>query len=156
VQLQFRLWHLKEGYVSIDDKPNCIPPPSRKEYEYMPQPLRPPQPMPPHVLIHYLNHKDTDFVSKATIWAPRLPKRLETRITQSPIATEGWGLHIIEAPNRNVVFWIIMITVFGSIISSILWGVLRRDIQGGTGLGQLIVALPSVILAAFLFRINGR
>jgi hypothetical protein len=111
--------------------------------------------MPPLVLLHYLHHNDTEFLSKDTIWAPRLPKRLESKIIQCPVATEAWGLHIVEAPNRNIIFWTIMTTVLGSILASIVWGVVREDIQGGTGLGQLIIAFPPIILAAFFFKING-
>ena len=48
-----------------------------------------------------------------------------------------------------------MITVFGGVLASILWSTLRKDIQGGTGFGSLVVALPAVIMAAFLFKLNG-
>lgn len=47
-----------------------------------------------------------------------------------------------------------MITVFASILLSILWAAVTHDVQGGSGLGILILALPSVILAAFMFMIN--
>jgi hypothetical protein len=61
----------------------------------------------------------------------------------------------VEGPNRVVVFWVVMMTVFASILASAPWSILRSDEQGGTGLGSLIVAIPPVIMAAFLFRLQG-
>ena len=122
---------------------------------YDPRPLVPRQPIPPETILHYLSHKDTEFVSRKRIWTPRLPKRVGRKVIQGEIATEGWGIHVVEGPNRDVIFWIIMATTFGGILATILWSALERDIQGGTGLGTTILALPAVILAAFLFKLNG-
>jgi hypothetical protein len=80
---------------------------------------------------------------------------LEQKVIQGPVATEGWGIHIVEGPNRTFIFWVIMVTTFGGILATILWSTLEKDIQGGTSLGAVILALPAVILAAFLFRLNG-
>lgn len=111
--------------------------------------------MPPEVFIHYLEHGQEDLNPNRSIWSPRLPKRLDGRIIDCGVPTYGWGIHIVEGPNREAVFWIVIITVLGSILASILWSTMHKDIQGGTGLGTLIVALPPVIMAAFLFRLGG-
>ena len=154
--IQFTLWNLRHGYISICDKPRCIPPNDATEYEYSPRPLEPLPPMPPEILLHYLDHGEKDLsLYRRTVWSPRLCKRLDTRIIDSGVPTYGWGIHIIEGPNRQAVFWFVMVTIFSSVLSSILWSTLRNDMQGGTGLGTLIVALPPAIMAAFLFRLSG-
>ncbi len=71
------------------------------------------------------------------------------------ILTYGWVIHVIEGPNRNIVFWMVMTTVLGSILATILWSSLYNDMQGGSGFGSLIVALPPVIMTAFLFKLSG-
>jgi hypothetical protein len=97
---------------------------------------------------------NTEFFSKKRIWMPRLPKRAAQKAIQGEIYTEGWGIHIVEGPNRNFIFWIIMVTTFGGILAIVLWSALKKDIQGGTGLGAVVLALPAVILATFLFKLN--
>jgi len=146
---------MRQGYVSICDRPRSIPPKEALEWHYVPRPLVPLPPMPPEVFIHYLEHGQEDLNPNRSIWSPRLPKRLDGRIIDCGVPTYGWGIHIVEGPNREAVFWIVIITVLGSILASILWSTMHKDIQGGTGLGTLIVALPPVIMAAFLFRLGG-
>jgi hypothetical protein len=110
--------------------------------------------MPPEVFIHYLEHDEGDLSHARDTWINRLPKRLYRRVIDGGEGTYGWGIHIIEGPNREIIFWLIMITIFGSLLASILWTVFHKDIQGGTGLGTMIVALPPAVLTAFLFRIG--
>jgi hypothetical protein len=124
------------------------------QYDFFPRPMAPLPPVPPEIFIHYLEHKESDFDRQRYVWIPRLPKRRERRLIDCEIPTYGWGIYIREGPNRFVVFWLIMATVFASILLSILWAAIRDDVQGGSGLGTLILALPSVIMAAFMFRIN--
>jgi len=47
-----------------------------------------------------------------------------------------------------------MVTTLGGILATVLWSALKKDILGGTGLGAVVLALPTVILAAFLFKLN--
>jgi hypothetical protein len=111
--------------------------------------------MPPEIFIHYLEHDEADLNPRRNDWLPRLPKRLDKRVIDCDSVPYGWGIHIIEGPNREVIFWIIMLTILASVLVSALWASLHKDVQGGAGLGTLIVALPPVILAAFLFRLGG-
>lgn len=108
------------------------------------------------VFMHYFKYGWPDNVHKNKYWLERLPRKLKTRVIDSPnIPTEGWGIHVIEGPNRPVIFWITMGTVFASIIAGVLWSSLHSDIQGGMGLGSMIIAVPPVIMAAFLFKLTG-
>lgn len=108
----------------------------------------------PETILHYLNHKDTEFLSRKKVWTPGLPKKIAQNVIQGPIATEGWGVRIVEGPKRNFIFWVIIVTTFAGILATVLWSSLEKDIQEGTGLGQFILTLPTVILAAFLFKLS--
>lgn len=116
--------------------------------------MAPLPPVPPEIFIHYLEHNETDFDPQRYVWTPRLPKRIERRLINCDVPTYGWGIYIREGPNRVIVFWLIIATVFASVLLAILWASIRGDVQGGSGLGTLILALPSVIMAAFMFRIS--
>ncbi|UKZ78939.1 hypothetical protein TrVFT333_006686 [Trichoderma virens FT-333] len=146
--VRFTLWSLRHGYVSVCDRPNSMPPNTRIDYDFIPPP------MPPEVFVHYLEHGDGDLSPNRYTWLPRLPKRLNNKVMDCGEATEGWGIHVIEGPNREAVFWVLMATISASVVASVLWATLKGDIQGGTGLGALIVALPPAIMAAFLFRLG--
>lgn len=108
--------------------------------------------MPPEIFIHYLEHGEGDLNPLRNDWLPRLPKRKGKRVIDCNEACTGWGIHVIEGPNREVIFWILMITIMASVVAGVLWSTLRHDVQAGTGIGALVVALPSAILTAFLFR----
>jgi hypothetical protein len=99
-----------------------------------------------------LTHPD---MSGYPVCPPRLPMRLENRVVDSEEACYGWGIHIIEGPNREVIFWLIIATIASSVLASILWSSLQGDLQGGMSLGALIIALPPAVLGAFLFRLQG-
>ncbi|KAM6511763.1 hypothetical protein FALCPG4_016758 [Fusarium falciforme] len=153
--VQFTLWNRKHGYVSICNRPNSIPPHTMSDYEYFPKPLEPLPPMPPEIFIHYLEHGEGELSPARHDWLPRLPLRLGTRVIDGEEACYGYGVHIIEGPNRMTIFWMFMATMAASILACVLWSGVKEDIQGGTSLGALIVALPAAVLAAFLFRFEG-
>ncbi|KAK1751287.1 hypothetical protein QBC47DRAFT_434159 [Echria macrotheca] len=153
--VQFTLWNLRNGYISVCDRPLCVPPETRTEYDYLPRPLRPLPPMPPDVFIHYLEHGEGDLSLNRCVWLPRLPKRTGKGVVQLGEAADGWGIHIIEGPNREVVFWVVMGTMLASALTGVLWAALMRDVQGGMGIGALMMAMPPAVMAAFLFRLGG-
>ncbi|KAK1751160.1 hypothetical protein QBC47DRAFT_352026 [Echria macrotheca] len=152
--VQFTLWNLRHGYVSICNRPESIPPHTTAEYEYLPKPLDPLPPMPPEIFIHYLEHGEGGLNPARHDWLPRLPMRVGKRVIDGEEACYGWGLHVIEGPNREVVFWLMMATTVASVLACALWAQIKEDMQGATGLGGLIVALPPSVLAAFLFRLG--
>ncbi|KAF5616463.1 uncharacterized protein FTJAE_12956 [Fusarium tjaetaba] len=152
--VQFTLWNLRHGYISVCSRPQSIPPHDSREYEYAPKPLRNPPPMPPEVFIHFLNHNEDDHQPGKRIWLPRLPKRLSKRVIDCDEGCEGWGIHVIEGPNRGMIFLVMILTIFGSVLATILWSAIRGDIPGGSTLGAFIVALPAAILTAFLLKLD--
>lgn len=151
---QFTLWNLRQGYISVcnkPDSPESIPTGHLSGYEYTPEPLATLPPVPREIFIHYLNHNEHDPHNGKRIWIPRLPRRLKNRVIDDGEGCSGWGIHVIEGPNRKVISLIMMITIFGSIIAAVIWSIVRHDVPGGATLGAFIVALPATHLAILLF-----
>ncbi|KAL7802087.1 p53-like transcription factor [Trichoderma aethiopicum] len=146
--VRFTLWNLRHGYVSITDRPESMPPKTAIDYDFVPEP------MPPEVFIHYLEHGDGDLSPNRCTWLPRLPQRLNGKVLHCGEAAEGWGIHVVEGPRGAAVFWIVMAVILAGVLAVVLWASLMGDIQGATGLGALIVALPSAVMAAFLLRLE--
>ncbi|KAF5637169.1 hypothetical protein F52700_4906 [Fusarium sp. NRRL 52700] len=137
--VQFTLWNLRHGYISVCSRPQSMPPHDSREYDYAPKPLRNPPPMPPEVFIHFLNHNEDDRHPGKRIWLPRLPKRLSKRVIDCDEGCEGWGIHVIEGPNRAMIFLVMILTIFGSVLATMLWSAMRGDLPGGSTLGAFIV-----------------
>ncbi|PNP85086.1 hypothetical protein FNYG_01611 [Fusarium nygamai] len=152
--VKFTLWNQKHGYISICDRPDSVPPKRQLEYDYDPKPLDFLPPMPAQVFLHYLEHGEEGWNKFRYLWLPKLPVRREKRIIEGHEASYGWGIHIIEGLNRWAIFALFLTTVFGSALAALLWSAIHNDIQGGTGLGQLIIALSSAVLTASLFRLR--
>lgn len=123
-------------------------------YLYLPRPMKPLPPMPLEIFIHCLEYGEGDLSPARHDWLPRLPKRLDKRVIDCDETCLGWVVHIIEGPNRESIFILAMITMLASFLATVSWSKLQGDIQGGTGLGALIVAFPPTILTAFLIRLG--
>ncbi|KAF4992693.1 hypothetical protein FDECE_13641 [Fusarium decemcellulare] len=149
--VQFTVWDLRHGYISICSRPDSIPPQDLAEYEYTPKPLKSRPPMPPEVFIHYLNHNHNVQRCGKRIWIPRLPKRLSKRVIDDDEGCLGWGIHVIEGPNREVLGFVMMMIIFGSIVAAVTWAIARRDVPGGATLGAFLIAVPGTSLGTFLF-----
>ncbi|RYP39268.1 hypothetical protein DL767_002277 [Monosporascus sp. MG133] len=71
------------------------------------------------IFIRYLEYGDEDYAPVLNDWLSRLPERLGKRVIECDEACFGWGMHIIEGPNRKVMFWI-MFTIPTSVLTSVL------------------------------------
>ncbi|KAH6999455.1 hypothetical protein EDB80DRAFT_724692, partial [Ilyonectria destructans] len=111
--------------------------------------------MPPEILIHCLEHGEGELNATRHDWLPRLSVQLDNRVIDGDEACHGYGIHIIEGPNRVAIFWIFMTTMAASILACVLWPALNKDVQGCTSLGVLVVALPAAVPVAFLFWFEG-
>jgi hypothetical protein len=60
--------------------------------------------MPLEIFIHYLEHGEEDLNPKRNDWLPRLPKRMDKRVIDYHEGCYGWGVHVIEGPNCEVIF----------------------------------------------------
>jgi hypothetical protein len=124
------------------------------DYEFSPRPMAPLPPVPPEIFIHYLKHDYHDANPSSYVWVPRLPKRINKRIIDCNIPSYGWGVYIREGLNGVLLFWMIIIISFCSVLLCIFWSLFMGDVQGGSGLGALLLALPPIIIGAIIFRIG--
>ncbi|KAF2438997.1 hypothetical protein P171DRAFT_370751 [Karstenula rhodostoma CBS 690.94] len=152
--VQLSVWDVHKGYVSISDRPACVPPENEPNYDFAPRPLAPLPPVPPEIFVHYLGHRGGSHnpASNRFVWTPRLPTRKLKRLIDCDVPTYGWGIFIKEGPNRLLIFWMAILSVVCSVLLSILWATLKGDVQGASGLGSLILGVHSVIMAVFMFR----
>ncbi|KAG4293513.1 serine/threonine protein kinase [Fusarium proliferatum] len=118
--VKFTLWNQKHGYISICDRPDSVPPKTQLEYDYDPKPLDFLPPMPAQVFLHYLEHGEEGWNKLRYLWLPKLPVRREKRVIEGHEASYGWGIHIIEGPNRWAIFAMLLATVFGSALAALL------------------------------------
>lgn len=154
VAVQFVRFCIEERHrVGILEKPLALPPEEEviaERYQYKPCPLRPPPPIPSNIFVHYFNSSANH---PRSVWIDRLPKKLRESIQNShePLPI-GWGIHIIEGPNRHAIFWMLVLFACLSLLASCMWTVLKGDIQGGFGVGAWMVSVPSVVMLAFVFK----
>ncbi|KAF4498675.1 serine threonine kinase [Fusarium agapanthi] len=119
------LEEMKNVYTRIrgvwnSSRPDSVPPKSQLEYDYDPKPLDFLPPMPPQVFLHYLEHGEGGWNKFRYLWLPKLPVRRDKRIIEGHEASYGWGIHIIEGPNRWAIFALLVITVLGSALAALL------------------------------------
>jgi hypothetical protein len=144
--LKFKFWNYKQSYISVCSRPHCMPPKDSVDYEFEPKGL-PPPPMPPEVFIHYLEHGEGDLNANRNDWLPHLPKRLR----KHDAACYGYGMHVIEGPHKLGIFIVTMLVLVLTVLASVLWSVLRHDVQGGTGIGALLIACYTAFLTAWIY-----
>jgi hypothetical protein len=102
-------------------------------------------PIPTDTFLHYTRHPEEHT---GQTWVKRLPKKLDISMyKEQGELPMGWGVQIIEGPNRAVIAWIFAALAFLSCIAAIVWSAVKGDIQGGTGLGQLLLSVLATVLA---------
>jgi hypothetical protein len=144
--IEFKFWNFKESWITVCKRPSCIPPQKSPDYEFQPKTLEPP-PMPPQVYLHYLKHGNGDLNPLRNEWIEQLPKRLR----KHDPTCYAYGMHIIEGPHRAGIFVITMIILVIDVVVSVGWSVWKHDVQGGTGIGALVVACWGTFLTAWIF-----
>jgi hypothetical protein len=107
--------------------------------------------MPPEVFIHYLQHGEGDLNPFRNDWLGHLPKRL----TKHDSACDGYGMHVIEGPNKLGIFLSTMIMLVCTIIVGVVYSVKQADVQGGTGIAALVIASYTSFLTAWIFWRSG-
>jgi hypothetical protein len=120
---------------------------SARTWHYDPCPPEPPSPMPSSAFIHYLRHYDEDPAPVGEcIWLRRLPKKLYEPLLRcsDPLAC-AWGLHIVEGPDKVKILWFVICTLVICLGPVVAYIVLKKDIQGATGIGGLYVAVLTLL-----------
>jgi hypothetical protein len=127
-----------------------MPPRKSTEYDFQPRTLEPP-PMPPEVFIHYLEHGEGDLNPNRNEWLGHLPKR----VNKHDSACDGYGIHVIEGPNRWNIFLMTMIVLICTVVVGVVYSVKGGDVQGGTGIAALVMACYTSFFTAWIFWRSG-
>ncbi|KAF2802092.1 uncharacterized protein BDZ99DRAFT_209142 [Mytilinidion resinicola] len=120
-----------------------------QRYHYDPCPLNPP--LPSSVFLHALRHPE---YYEGQRLQDRMPKKLHDGILGalgSAFSPIGWGVHIHDGPNKFAIAIFVSLTILASLVAAALWIALRKDVQGGTGIGQYAVAVLTAIFGLGVF-----
>ena len=89
-----------------------------------------------------------------TIFLERLPKKLDESILAGSNSSMrfGWGVHIIEGPNKVALSWTTFAGLALSFVVSALYAHFRHTQEQGFGIGQWMVAVIGAAMAALYFQ----
>ncbi|KAJ4990180.1 hypothetical protein SVAN01_04271 [Stagonosporopsis vannaccii] len=127
-----------------------------KRYEYSLQPPVPP-PIDSRTFLHYFYKHNTHSHSTSAKYINRLPKKLGDSLTRSlgvDDLLEGWGIHIVEGPNKVAICWALMVVLIVSLGVSIGYDLVTRSGDSGFAIGQWMVAALTVGLSALYFSLE--
>lgn len=127
-----------------------------KRYEYSLNPPVPP-PMDSRTFLHYFYKHEEYSHSTNAKWVNRLPKKLGDSLIRSLGVDDllgGWGIHIIEGPNKVAICWALMIVLIASLGVSISYDLVTKSGDSGFAIGQWMVAALTVGLSALYFSLE--
>lgn len=127
-----------------------------KRYEYNLKPPVPP-PMDSRTFLHYFYGHNAYAHSMDAKYVDRLPKKLGDSLTRTlgvDDLLEGWGIHIIEGPNKVAICWALMVVLVASLGASIGYDLITRSGDSGFAIGQWMVAALTVALSALYFSLE--
>ncbi|KAK5128870.1 hypothetical protein LTR85_000203 [Meristemomyces frigidus] len=150
--------------TGIYETPLAIPPATEvdeKRYHYHICPLDPLPPIDRRTFFHYFwthasHPPTTGNPARDMLFYNRLPKKLNTSMLQEtdPKKIYGWGVHIIEGPNKPLIAWCVTGILIVSFMVAVLYDVLRKSSDSGFSIGQWIVAVLSTALRAMYFHLE--
>jgi hypothetical protein len=159
VSIKFVLFGLEDRHkIHIFEEPSFPPEEevTAQRYHYLPCPPRwTPPPMPSSAFIHYLSKciLPSAKLGLKKNWLDRLPKKLQQSITRSDEdLVMAWGIHIIEGPDMVRILWTMICVLsvcLGPIVAYVL---LKRDVQGATGIGGLAVSILAFLFMAMKYH----
>jgi hypothetical protein len=127
-----------------------------KRYEYNLQPPVPP-PIDSRTFLHYFwNHK-AHAQSTSAKYVSRIPKKLGESLIGSlgrDELREGWGIHIIEGPNKAVICWMLLVVLGASFGVSLGYNMIMMVEDSGFAIGQWMVAALTVSLSALYLSLE--
>lgn len=112
-----------------------------------------PPPMGRREFLHYFHFCEVSAHPHST-YLERLPKKLETSMyqLQPEGLTFGWGIHIIEGPNKAILSWACCLILLSSFVVSVTYAVVMKTQEQGFGIGQWMVAVLSAALSALYYQ----
>lgn len=112
--------------------------------------------------LHYmLDHNDQPSCKdplrdRDSTFLKRLPKKVGCSIFSEPPKDLpfGWGVHILEGPNKAVIAWIVFTGLLLSFVVSLIYAIVARTQEQGFGIGQWMVAVYTIGLTAVFFQFS--
>jgi hypothetical protein len=161
IDIQFVRFHLFDGHrVGIFGEGKLSIPPveevSSGRYHYHECPLEPAEPIDKRTFLHFFWNAEKHSHSPCNIWMNRMPKKLNDSMSKQDTQNGphmGWGVHIIEGPNKSFVALIFAMSIILSFFVSVLWAVCMRTQESGFGIGQWMVAALTAGFSAFYFNL---
>ena len=153
------------GYqTGIYQKPLSIPPAvevKEQRYHYYECPLDPLPPIDPGTFFHYLwdhaSHPESSGNGGFdTLFFNRLPKKLGESILKQTDPGKlqlGWGVHIIEGPNKPLLAWLATGILVLSFVISLTYDITYKNKESGFAIGQWLVAVLATALTALYFHL---
>jgi hypothetical protein len=156
--------HRGGGFVGIYDLPLSIPPVEEvtaRRYYYYECPLQPKLPMDTRTFFHYfwdhaLRQDHNDNTNFNTLFLNRLPKKLGESLLRQYDPSKmnmGWGVRIIEGPNKPVLAWLATLILVLSFLISLIYDLVAKNKESGFAIGQWIVAVLATALTAVYFHL---
>jgi hypothetical protein len=156
--------HAGGRHVGIYDGPLAIPPESEVKaanWHYHGCPLKPSRPIDRRTFFHFFyshidDHQVSNSVLPETLYYDRLPKKMNQSILSGsgPDDIFGWGVHIIEGPNKPVIAWFVAAIIVISFVVAFVYDLVRHNADSGFAIGQWIVAVLSAVLVALYFHLE--
>ena len=123
-----------------------------RRYHYdCPYPPGPP-PMDYREFLHYYYNHSRGHPEN--IYLERLPKKLGNPLNKPPLVgpAYGWGIHIIEGPDKVLLTWCCFGILVISFLVSVIYAIVMDTQEQGFGIGQWIVSVLTAALAALYFQ----
>jgi hypothetical protein len=158
VDIQFVRFGIVDSY-RVGIYAQEIPPPKEVDenrYHYHECPLDPLPPIDRRTFFHYFYNHERHGSCQSRLFFDRMPKKLHSSIVKQSASnklTLGWGVHIIEGPNKPLLSLCLCLVLVLSFVVSLAVTLAQKTQESGFGVGQWMVAMMSAALAAVYFHI---
>lgn len=127
-----------------------------KMYEYTLQPPVPP-PMDSRTFLHYFWKHHVHSQTTNARYVHRLPKKVGESLTRhlgSDELRDGWGIHILEGPNKAAICWAALGVLVISFVVSVAYDVITKGEEAGFAIGQWLVGVGALVLSALYYSLD--
>lgn len=160
VDIQFVRFGVVDSHcVGIYAQPKEIPPPKEvyeQRYHYHECPLNPLPPIDRRTFFHYFWNHEQHAGCQSRLFFDRMPKKLHSSVLKQCGLNQlklGWGVRIIEGPNKPLLSLCLCIILVLSFVVSLTLALALKTQESGFGVGQWMVAALSAALAAVYFHL---
>jgi hypothetical protein len=124
----------------VRDRPAVPPEDLKDQYIYDPMPTRLMPPIGSNLLVHLFDNPTHAAVLPDLY--NRIPKKLRDKLLPCPQygSSLGWGVEFIEGIDMFIFFLCGCACFILCLVVSILWTIIKSDVQGGFGIGAFLLA----------------